>query len=98
MRIAVRDKSHTEVLICDKFMGNILSFAEHHETDVSKMAIRCLINLMNENTPAAEIFLDDGVNGLMRVMEVLKRSANGHECHQVKFLVTKLLYMMLSQR
>jgi hypothetical protein len=98
VRIAVRDKSHTEILICDKFIGNILSFAEYDQADVSRMALRCLINLINENCPAFEIFLCDAVNGLKRVIEVLRRQANGDECHQVKFLATKLLYMMLSQR
>jgi Guanine nucleotide exchange factor synembryn len=98
VRIAVRDKSHTDVLMCDKFIGNILSFAEREQADVSRMALRCLINLINENGPAFEIFLGKALNGLKRVVEVLRRQANGDECHQVKFLATKLLYMMLSQR
>lgn len=98
VRIAVRDKSRTEVLICDKFIGNILLFAEHDQTDVCRMALRCLINLINENTPVLELFICEAINGLKRVIVVLRRRDSGDECHHVKFLVTKLLYMMLSQR
>ena len=106
MRISVRDKSKTETLICENFIGDLLMISESPFcTDfvsplslVPAMALRCLINMMNGNFAASELFIRQNLNGLNRILAVLQLLGMNLQYSAMMHFATKLLYMLLSQR
>lgn len=106
VRISVRDKSFTEALLKEDFLEDLLTIAESpigssdecHKTSVSQMALRCLINMMNGNNSASDLFLGVTVRGLERILAMLQIMSQNTEYSPSMHLVTKLLYMLLSQR
>lgn len=106
MRISVRDKSKTETLLCENFIGDLLLISESPFcTDfvsplslVPAMALRCLINMMNGNFAASELFIGQNLNGLNRILAVLQLLGMNLQYSAMMHIATKLLYMLLSQR
>ena len=93
----MRDKSGAECLFTESFVSDITFLCEHPRNDVAGMALRCLINLMNENVVASDYFIND-TNGINRVVLIIHDGLRGNRTSQVMHMATKLLYMLLSQR
>ena len=106
VRISVRDKSKTEALLKEDFLTDLLGAVESPvccshgspQSPVSEMALRCLINMMNGNNSASDLFLSQTVNGLDRILTVLQTLGRNDQYAASMHLATKLLYMLLSQR
>lgn len=92
--------------MCENFIADLLLISESPFcTDcvspmsaVPAMAIRCLINMMNGNFIASELFIGQNVNGLSRILAVLQLLGMNHQYSAMMYFATKLLYMLLSQR
>ena len=94
----MRDKSCAECLFTESFVSDILFLCEHSRNDVAGMALRCLINLMNENVLASDYFINGTTNGINRLVLIIHDGLCGNRTSQVMHMATKLLYMLLSQR
>lgn len=83
----------------------ILEFSNHADSDsepslsaLPEMVLRCLINMMNGNILASDLFLEGTVNGLKKVLSLLQVLGTNNRYSAMMHLGTKLLYMLLSQR
>lgn len=79
-------------------MTNLFSIVTHPQGNTSVMALRSLINLMNENTTSYKIFTGEPLNGINRLITLLRHLIFDNREPQIMFLSTKLLYMLQSQR
>ena len=97
-RIAARDKLDIHQLVCEEFVTDLFSIVTHPQSNASVMALRSLINLMNENTTLYKIFTGEPLNGINGLITLLRRLIIDNREPQIMFLSTKLLYMLQSQR
>ena len=97
-RIAARDKLDIDQLICKEFVEDVFSMVMHPHSNVSVMALRSLINLMNENFASFKIFMVEPLNGINRLTTLLRLLIHDNREPHIMFLSTKLLYMLHSQR
>lgn len=94
----MRDKSDAECLFTESFVADVLTLSEHPRNDVAGMALRCQINLMNENVLVSDYFINGTTNGISRLVFIIRDGLRGNRTSQVMQFATKLLYMLLSQR
>lgn len=97
-RIAARDKLDVDQLVCEEFVTDLFSIVTHPQSNTSVMALRSLINLMNENTASYKIFTGEPLNGINGLITSLRHLILDNREPQIMFLSTKLLYMLQSQR
>jgi type VI protein secretion system component VasF len=106
VRISFRDKTETEASITEGFISDLLHIAESADSEnyseanitTSGMALRSLINVMNDNNPASNLFLSQTINGVSRILAILKVHGKNDKHPLLMQYATKLLYMLLSQR
>jgi hypothetical protein len=106
IRISFRDKRETEALITEGFISDLLRIAESADSNTyseanvaaSEMALRSLINVMNDNDPASDLFLSQTINGVNRILAILKSHCEYDKHPLLMQYATKLLYMLISQR
>lgn len=97
-RIAARDKLDIDQLICEEFVADVFSIAKHPHSGASVMALRSLINLMNENVAAYKIFAGEPLSRINELITLLRLLIHDNREPQIIFLSTKLMYMLQSQR
>lgn len=106
IRISFRDKTDTEALITEGFISDLLRIAKSADSNTysatsvaaSEMALRSLINVMNDSNPASNLFLSPTINGVNRILAILKSHCEYDKYPLLMQYATKLLYMLLSQR
>lgn len=92
--------------MCEEFIADLLlildsqshSTTEPPQSALPEMVLRCLINMMNGNISASDLFLGENVNGLNKVLTLLQDLGQNNTYSAMMHLGTKLLYMFMSQR
>jgi hypothetical protein len=79
-------------------MADVFSIVKHPHSSASVMALRSLINLMNENLASYKIFTGEPLNGINELITLLRLLIHDNREPQIIFLSTKLMYMLQSQR
>lgn len=93
-KICLRESFGKEVFVNSKFVQNIMFAARTHDGDdkASVASIRCMINVLNNDSQAVRIFLD--LNGLTWLVGILECGGSAVRM----FYATRLFYMLICQR
>jgi hypothetical protein len=79
-------------------MADVFSIVKRPHSGASVMALRSLINLMNENVASYKIFTGEPLSGINQLIILLRLLIHDNREPQIIFLSTKLMYMLQSQR